>query len=118
VRKKYRQYSNEFKLGLIQRFLAGEARISDLAAEAGVQRSLFYFWLRKYERGELAAEAPSGTALAEAEARIAALERKVGQLTMELELARSGILAFPAAGNVRPVGAPAPRKYMDDVAAS
>lgn len=99
--KTQRRYSTEFKLGLIERFLAGEGRISHLAAEAGIERSLIYFWLRKYERGELVLEAHYEADQREAEAKIAALERKVGQLTMELDLIKRGLIAVPATSNAR-----------------
>ena len=40
----------------------------------------------QYDRGELDREEVEASVLAEYEAKIAALERKVGQLTMELDL--------------------------------
>jgi hypothetical protein len=43
-------------------------------------------WLEQYDRGELDTEDASASTVAEYEAHIAALERKVGQLTMELNL--------------------------------
>ena len=46
------------------------------------------FWLTQYDRGELDAEEAAAATVAEYEASIAALERKVGQLTMELDLVK------------------------------
>ena len=45
-----------------------------------------HLWLTQYDRGELGTEEAEAGVLAEYEAKVAALERKVGQLTMELEL--------------------------------
>ena len=43
-------------------------------------------WLTQFDRGELTDEEAEASVIVEFEARIAALERKVGQLTMELDL--------------------------------
>jgi transposase len=43
-------------------------------------------WLTQYDRGDLNAEEAAASVVAEYEAKVAALERKVGQLTMELDL--------------------------------
>jgi hypothetical protein len=49
-------------------------------------KKTFQLWLTQYDRGELDADEVEASVLAEYEAKIAALERKVGQLTMELDL--------------------------------
>lgn len=112
--KTYRRYSIEFKMGLVERFLAGEGRISKLAAEAGVERSLIYYWLKKHESGELAMEAHYEANLQEADAKIAALERKVGQLTMELDLVKRGLIAVPATSNARSSITSGPRESLEE----
>jgi transposase len=43
-------------------------------------------WLAKHQAGEFSEEAAVADSMEEYEARIAALERKVGQLTLENEL--------------------------------
>nr|WP_246801717.1 hypothetical protein [Rhizobium leguminosarum] len=43
-------------------------------------------WLTQFDRGEINDEEAEASLTAEYEAQIAALERKVGQLTMELDL--------------------------------
>jgi transposase-like protein len=48
--------------------------------------NLMQLWLTQFDRGELDAEEAAASTVAEYEAHIAALERKVGQLTMELDL--------------------------------
>ena len=45
-------------------------------------------WLTQFDRGELSNEEAEASVVADYEAKIAALERKVGQLTMELELVK------------------------------
>ena len=50
--------------------------------------NLLQLWLTQHDRGELSSEEAEASIVAEYEARIAALERKVGQLTMELDLAK------------------------------
>jgi len=42
-------------------------------------------WVEKYRKGELTEEIEDGECIREYEARIASLERKVGQLVMELD---------------------------------
>ena len=49
-------------------------------------RSLIRIWVAKYEAGEFDDEQVQGDVLARYEARIAELERKVGQLVMENDL--------------------------------
>jgi transposase len=112
--KTYRRYSTEFKLRLVERFLAGGASISQLAAEVGIDRSLVYFWLKKHERGELTVEAHYEADLQDAEAKIAALERKVGQLTMELDLLKRGLIAVPATSSARSSITSGPKGCLDD----
>jgi len=79
----YRTYSIEFKRAVVQQFLAGEISLLGLAKQHRVGRKLIRLWLVKYEAGEFNEEAAMAASLEEYEARIAMLERKVGQLTME-----------------------------------
>jgi transposase len=53
-------------------------------------------WLTQYDRGELNAEEVAASAIAEYEAKIAALERKVGELTMEIDLLKKSPRSLPA----------------------
>jgi len=48
-----------------------------------VSANLIQLWLTQFDRGELNDEEAEASVIAEYEAHIAALERKVGQLTME-----------------------------------
>jgi transposase-like protein len=66
-----------------------------LATRAGIDHSLLFYWIKKYRAGELSLDLRREEELVEAEQQIAALERKVGQLTMELELLKRGSSASP-----------------------
>lgn len=56
-----------------------------------IERGLNRLWVRKHKAGEFTDELAQAHVIEEYERKIAALERKVGQLTMELELARRGV---------------------------
>jgi transposase-like protein len=66
-----------------------------LATQAGIDHSLLHYWLNKYRAGELTLDFALEESLTEAEQKIAALERKVGHPTMELELQKGGSSPFP-----------------------
>jgi transposase len=83
---RYRTYSIEFKRQIAQELLSGETSLQGLSKQHGICRHLLRLWLRKYEAGEFTDEAVVASSLEEYEARIAALERKVGQLIMENDL--------------------------------
>jgi transposase len=83
---RYRTYSIEFKRQIAQEMLSGESSLLGLSKRHGICRHLLRLWLKKYEAGDFNDEAVVASSLEEYEARIAALERKVGQLTMENDL--------------------------------
>jgi len=83
---RYRTYSIDFTRQVVQEYLAGDVSLHGLAKRHRICRNLIRIWLTKYEAGEFNEEAAIAASLEEYEARIAALERKVGQLTMENEL--------------------------------
>ena len=97
--KRRRVYSPRFKLGVIERMEAGESA-SALSRELKIKRELLCDWrrlwrqqgtgaLRRQGRPALAEALLHGAAapksLAEAEHKIAELERKVGQQALELD---------------------------------
>jgi transposase-like protein len=97
--KRRRVYSPRFKLGVIERMEAGESA-SALSRELKIKRTLLCDWrrlwrqsgtgaLRRQGRPALAEALLHGAAppksLAEAERKIAELERKVGQQALELD---------------------------------
>ncbi len=91
-----RSYSVEFKLQLVREYLAGEGSLKGIADRYHLNHSVLIYWLRKYERGELAQEDHLQDQVHEYESQVAALERKVGQLTMELDALKKGLRAIPA----------------------
>jgi transposase len=86
--RRHRRYSTEFKIQAVQEYLDGEGSIRSIAVRHGVNHSLLGIWAEKYKRGELSEEVQLTEQVREYESRIAALERKIGQLTMELDLAK------------------------------
>jgi transposase len=88
--KTYRRFSTEFKLGVVEAYLAGEGGLKGLGTKAGVDHSLVHYWLKKYHAGELSLDLQREEESVEMAQHIAALERKVGRLTMELDLPKKG----------------------------
>ncbi len=93
--RRHRRYSTEFKLQLVQAYLAGEGSAHGLAREHGISHHLLLIWAEKYRKGELTLDVQREEQLQEYELKIAALERKVGQLTMELDLLKKGLAVAP-----------------------
>jgi transposase len=86
--RRHRRYSTEFKLRLVEAYLAGEGNARVLATQHGLSHSLLLIWVEKYQKGELTLDVQREEQIGEYEQKIAALERKVGQLTMELDLVK------------------------------
>ncbi len=99
---KYRVFSVEFKEGVAQRILNGES-VTSLHRELQIKRSVLYRWRDAYRKEGaagferrvgrppgMAAAAPRLTAGPEAAAaqRIAELERKIGQQSLDLDFLR------------------------------
>jgi transposase-like protein len=79
---KHRVHTIEFKRQVVQEYLAGESP-HGLARRHGLSRNLIKIWVAKYEAGALDDDEAAADILAEYEARIAALERLVGRLSLE-----------------------------------
>ena len=86
VRGPYRRHSPHFKLQLCSDIRSGKIGRREAAKTYSLSTNLLQLWLSQYDRGELSDEEASANLVDEYEAKIAALERKVGQLTMELDL--------------------------------
>ncbi len=84
----YRRHSMPFKLQLCQDIRAGIIGRRDAQRTHQISANLIHLWLTQFDRGELTSEEAEASVIGEYEARIAALERKVGQLTMELDLVK------------------------------
>ena len=104
---KYRVFSPEFKKSVAQRVLNGES-VSSLRHELDIKRAVLYRWRDTYRKeGSVGFERPLGrppartAALgpktgpeAAAQRRIAELERKIGQLTMENDFLKKALQHF------------------------
>jgi len=86
IRGPQRRHSPEFKLRVCQEIRTGVLGSAEAGKHYGLAGSVIAHWLRLYDRGELSGDVAEATIVGEYEAKIAALERKVGQLTMEIEL--------------------------------
>ncbi len=82
----YRRHSPQFKLQLCNDIRSGTLGRREAQKKYSLSANLIQLWLTQYDRGELDREEVEAAVLAEYESKIAALERKVGQLTMELDL--------------------------------
>ena len=87
---RYRTYTVEFKRQLVEEHLGGVS-LTELARRHDISRELLRTWVKKYEAGDLAGGRPTTPDRRAYEAKIAGLERKVGQLTMELDLLKRGL---------------------------
>ena len=105
-----RVYPQALKRAAVERMEAA-TNITALSRELGIQRELLYFWRSRYraegaaglrEHGgrkqPAAAEPKRQRSGPQAAARIAALERKVGQQALELDFFRAAP-AFAGAGS-------------------
>jgi transposase-like protein len=81
-----RRYKREFKVQVVGDIRTGLMGWRESAREYGMSASTIRDWLERYADKESAMKKKDPALFAEYEAKIAALERKVGQLTMENEL--------------------------------
>jgi transposase len=110
----YRRHSTPFKLQLCQDIRNGAIGRREAQKTYGVSANLIQLWLTQFDRGELNNEEAEASVIAEYEARIAALERKVGQLTMELDLAKKTPRQPTEVGNERSFIVTGPRPAPSD----
>lgn len=85
-RATYRRHSSLFKIQVCQEIRSGGLVRRGAQEKYNLSANVIQHWLALYDRGELVSEEAEGAVLVEYQAKIAALERKVGQLTMELDL--------------------------------
>lgn len=86
ARGQYRRHSPDFKLQLCSDIRSSKLGRREAQKAHNVSANLIQKWLVQYDRGELNCEESAASLAAQYEAKIAALERKVGQLTMEIDL--------------------------------
>ncbi len=99
---RHRTHPIAFKRQIAQEFLSGEMSLHALAKRNDICRNLIRVWVEKYERGEFDDEVEAANLLEHYEARIAALERMVGRLTLENDLLKRASQAFRAPKDGRP----------------
>ena len=78
----------QFTLQLCQDIRSGVIGRCDAARHHNLSTNLLQLWLTQDDRSELSNEEAEASIVADYEAKIAALERKIGQITMELDLAK------------------------------
>ena len=88
---RYRTHTIEFKRQVAEEHLVGGTSLNQLARRHDISRELLRTWVKKYEAGEFAGGGSPRADRRAYEAKIAGLERKVGQLTMELDLLKKGL---------------------------
>ena len=91
----YRHHAPQFKLQLCQDIRSGVLSRREAQKKYSLSANLMQLWLTLFDRGELEGDEVEAAAVVDYEAKIAALERKVGQLTMELDLLKK--MPAPAA---------------------
>ncbi|RGP35159.1 transposase [Pseudotabrizicola alkalilacus] len=106
----YRRHSTPFKLQLCQDIRSGIIGRRDAQRSHNISANLIQLWLTQFDRGELTGEEAEASVIAGYETRIAALERKVGQLTMELDLVKKNprMPTANASGTSFVISGPAP----------
>lgn len=88
--RRHRRYSLEFKREIVRAHLAGET-VYGLAKQHDIDTKLIRVWIGKHESGEFDAEVEAIQTAQEYQAKVAQLERKVGQLTMELDFLKGAL---------------------------
>ena len=58
--RRHRRYSTEFKLQLVEAYLAGDGSAKGLADAHGICHSLILIWAEKYRQGALTLDVQSG----------------------------------------------------------
>ena len=90
--KTRRQFSREFKVQVIREIEAGKT-VAQAAREHQLRPNLIGRWRKQHAEYGQRSFAGAGHAYTES-AKVADLERKVGQLTMEADLLKKALLRF------------------------
>lgn len=83
--KQYRRHSAEFKIRLVQEFLEGAGSLRSISQEHGISNTLLQVWVDKFQR-LLTGDRVDEEKRRDQDAMIAALERKVGRLVMQIDV--------------------------------
>lgn len=92
--RRHRSHSMDLKRQVVAEYNAGET-LHGLSKRHDVCRNLIRIWIAKAEAGAFDDEAAAADLLVRYEARIASLERLVGQQALELSFVKKGILCGP-----------------------
>src|ERR1700724_218786 len=113
---RHRSFSFEFKQQVVSDILEGRVGMREMARQHSLSRNLIRLWMEKYEAGQLTDEVADAARNAEYEAKIAALERKVGQLTMEVDLLKKSArrVQQPSGDNYSIVSGPQASRSHED----
>src|SRR3954463_7909733 len=112
----YRSYSTEFKLSVVQAYLNGGGGLKAISRQHDISHTLLIKWIRKFELGELNEEFARTDKMRDYEAKIASLERKIGQLVMEVDLLKKGGRILPSGGTLSVVSGPPASPLPKDTA--
>ena len=88
---RYRTYTVEFTRRVAEEHLGAGTSLNELARRHDISRELLRVRVTKYAAGEFGGDGPIRPDRRAYEAKVAGLERKVGQLTMELDLLKKGL---------------------------
>jgi transposase len=84
----HRRYSLEFKLRVVKAAEGRKGSLKSIAREFDISHSLVLYWLERHHQGGLTEEDNLLEKLRVSETHVAELERKIGQLTMEIDRLR------------------------------
>jgi transposase-like protein len=91
-----RKFSAEFKVRVVLEMISGEKGLMQASREYGIKDTVLSRWKQEFlERAPQLFEAPKSDGQAE---KIADLERMVGRLTMQLDMAKKVLRYSPSAG--------------------
>lgn len=82
----YRRFTWQFKVQLCSDIRSGVIGRSEAQRKHRLSGNLLTLWLGQFDRGELSQEEVEASQVDELETTIAALQRKVGELTMQVDL--------------------------------
>lgn len=82
---RHRRHATELKIRLAEAYLNGEGSLKAIAKARDISHNLLMIWVDKYRREELTEEVDFIEKQRSYQAHVAALERKIGPLTMEID---------------------------------
>jgi len=114
---RHRRHATDLKIRLAEAYLNGEGSLKSIAKANDISHALLMIWVEKYRRGELTPEVDFVEKQRSYEAHVAALERKIGQLTMEIDaLKKRQRATSPGADSVSIISGPSASELSTDAA--